>query len=637
LRTAAAFVVALSVVSGCVASGGANPPGGDPSPGGIGDDPPPPSPGTPVGLDATGARVPDTAFPVPSGAVFLATNGRDANAGTQAAPVATLNRAVALASEGDTIVVRGGVYRDWHHNADSSSYDVVDKALTIQAYPHEQVWFDGSDVVPTARWVSGGFGLWYAEWATPSFCAGDYYERPTTAQRADNTGPCAHKDMATSPQAPIPGDPQMAFVDGVQLTQKPALSELDASSFYYDWQARRIYLGTNPAGHTVELAARPTALVMGGAGNTVRGVGFRRYATNQYHNVTGAALYMGGSEQNRVESAVFANNAGGGLSVSNPRPGSYVRLSVFARNGYTALGSNGGATQGRVNDFVIEHNVFNGNNASNFGWGCTASCGQANVKLGHMNGFIFRDNIVDNGVGRASGFWCDLDCRDGLMVGNLVRNNGGHGIYYEVSSDGIIASNVVTGSGQPGITVASATTRVYNNTLVNNQFGLWVYDDSRSPGVDGWDDVGPDTADVELVNNVITDAPYYLIKSQDPRADLSINTRPSDYYAEFDHNAYYRANGADQNLHNWIEGSSVYYSSSAEMVAATGWDRQAVDITSGADPFFVDPRVGDYRVRQGSPAYQSGQPLPGDIASLVGADAGTPISRGAVDWPGRRG
>src|SRR5919107_643541 len=85
--------------------------------------------------------------------------------------------------------------------------------------------------------------------------------------------------MSASPQAPIAGDPQMAFVNGVQLAQKPTLAEITSTSFFYDWTARRLYIATDPNGKTVELAVRPVAMVLGGSntnGNTLRGIGFRR-------------------------------------------------------------------------------------------------------------------------------------------------------------------------------------------------------------------------------------------------------------------------------------------------------------------------------------------------------------------------
>lgn len=584
-----------------------------------------------LALDPTGNTIPDTNYPIPAGAIFMDDTGNDANAGTQAAPVKSINRAVALVPSGGTIVMRAGIYRGWYHNSTNTAHSIVPKNVTIQNYPHEQVWFDGSDVV-SSGWVSDGNGRWYRNWSTPQFCDGKYYEAPPTNQ---GTGPCARADMDSSPQAPIPGDPQMVFVDGAQLAQRPTLAEVNGWTFFYDWTARRIYVGGTPAGKTVELAVRPVAMVLGGAGNVIRGIGFRRFAGNEFDgNATGAAVYMGGSGANKVENVVFTQNAARGLTISNPKPGSFVKSSVFAKNGYTALGANGGTRGNTRNDFVMEGNVFDGNNAEQFGWTCTASCSQANVKLAHMFGFRFKNNITQNAAGKlASGFWCDLDCREGVMVNNVSRNNGGYGIYYEVSSGGIIASNLVVGNGNAGIAVASATTKVWNNTLVDNLFGVWVYDDRRARGVGGWNDVGPNTSNVELVNNVISDQPYYLVKTSDPTRDLSINTRPSQYYSQFDYNAYYRVNGPNQNLYNWIEGADVYYKSSASFTAAKGWDSHAIDVSSGGDPFFVNQLSGDFRIRSGSWAYNSGKPLPAAIATILGLPAGAAISRGAVSWP----
>ncbi|HEX6682701.1 MAG TPA: right-handed parallel beta-helix repeat-containing protein [Candidatus Limnocylindrales bacterium] len=581
-------------------------------------------------LDPGGGTVPDSNYPIPTGAVFMDDTGNDAAAGTRSSPVRTLNRAVAIVPAGGTIVVRAGIYRDWYRNAAATGYAIVPKGVTIQSFPHEQVWFDGTDVVP-AGWVGTGGGRWSRDWSTPQLCDGKYYQAHPASQ---GTGPCTRADMDSSPQAPIPGDPQMVFVNGVQLEQKPTLAEVGASTFFYDWAARRIHIGVDPAGKLVELAVRPVALVLGSAGNTVRGLGFRRFASNEFDgNLTRSAVYMGGGAANRVENVVFTENAAGGLTMSNPRPGSFVRSSVFARNGFTALSANGGTSSGTRNDFVIEGNVFDGNNAEEFGWTCTVSCAQANVKLGHMFGFRFTGNVTQNAAGRlASGFWCDLDCREGVIARNLTRDNGGYGIYYEVSGGGIIASNLAVGNGLAGIGVPSANTKVWNNTLVDNQFGIWVYDDRRAPGVGGWNDIGPNTSDVELVNNVVSDQPYYLVKTSDPTADLPVNTRPSQYYRQFDYNAYHRVNGASQNLYNWIEGADVYYRSSASFTAAKGWDAHAIDIAGGGDPFFVNRLSGDFRVRAGSPAYRSGKPLPADVAAVLGLPPGAVTSRGAIAW-----
>ena len=88
--------------------------------------------------DAIG-QIPDTAYPIPSNALFVAPTGNDTNPGTQDAPFQTVTHCHRGRTRGATIVLRAGVYRE--------SFGTVTKKVTIQPYPHEQAWLSGSDVV----------------------------------------------------------------------------------------------------------------------------------------------------------------------------------------------------------------------------------------------------------------------------------------------------------------------------------------------------------------------------------------------------------------------------------------------------------------------------------------------------------
>jgi len=562
----------------------------------------------------------------------MAPNGSDVNAGTESAPVKSLRRAVSLVSAGGTIVLRGGDHRTWYSNSSGTDYEIVGKDLNIQAYPGERPWLNGADVV--GSWAIDGGGRWSRSWDTPSFCDGEYYQYPPTAQNPSNIGPCTHTDMYRDPAYPMAGDPQMAFVDGEPLRQVGSLSQVVEGTFFYDWSARRITIGTNPASRTVELSARPVALVLGGGRNyTVRGIGFRRYASNEYSNLTSSALYIG-ANSSTVENTVFTQNAGKGLMFSNPRNGTSVTKSVFANNGFNGMDANGASKSGTRNDFLVESNLFSGNNVERFGVGCTISCAAANVKLTHMVGFTVRNNIFESARGVGIGFWCDLDCREGVIVRNLVRNNGGHGIYYEVSSGGIIASNLVTGNAQVGIAISSASTKVFNNSIVIDAVrqpkaqGIWVYDDARTPSVPGG--IGPNTAGVELINNIVSGPKGVFVKAVNGSGGAG-NTVTSQYFSQFDSNAYHHSG---QNIYNWLDPSTgTYYRSSASFFGAIGWDRTGIDFNSSVDPFFVDAVGGDYRVRSNSPARNAGRTLPADVAAALGLGAGAPIDRGAIVWP----
>lgn len=82
--------------------------------------------------------------------IFVATNGADTNAGTITAPVKTLERARVLASAGDTVYIRGGVYlppnfNDGNYWKDGATFKWATRSgtatapITIKPYNGEQV------------------------------------------------------------------------------------------------------------------------------------------------------------------------------------------------------------------------------------------------------------------------------------------------------------------------------------------------------------------------------------------------------------------------------------------------------------------------------------------------------------------
>lgn len=573
------------------------------------------------GLDPSGKTIPDTSYAIPQGAIFVSPSGNDTQPGTEAAPVATLAKAIALVPANGTIVARGGTYRD-------GSSASVTKTFTLQAYPHEQPWFDGTDVVTT--WTASN-GQWYVDWDTSSFCAGQYYSLAYGAQT--QTGPCAFLDEYGDPKNPAAADPQLVFIDGVYVHEVTTLGAATGANFFYDQNAKRLYLGTDPSGHTVELAKRPMAIaIQGGAGgNVVRGIGFRKYATNEYNaNVTHAAIFAG-APTCRFENDVFTANAGAGLSIGNPS-GAVVVTTVFAFNGANGLDANGHQHSTQAADGLdVEDNVFNGNNAELFGTGCGYSCSAAGSKMAHMDGFTLKNNVFENAAGTGKGFWCDLACSKGVMVGNVFANNGDTGLMYEVSDTGIIASNVVYGNGAYGLKIGSANTKVYNNTIANNQTGALIYDDDRSFGVNGITDVGPDTANVEFVNNIVF-ADTAVVSAWRTNA-TSPNTGPNTFYKALDYNDYYRPNDAPSKLYDWRDGTTTSYASCSALNTAKQWEAHCLDVTTGPDTFFVNAAAGDFRLATGSPASQTGTALPSDVAAALGVPA-SPIDRGAIHWAG---
>src|SRR3954451_20463370 len=137
LRRARAFVVATAVL-GLVAGGIRVAASNADSP--SVPEPPPAAPAdaNPAAAVAT-VKIPDSAYPYPSDAIFVAPNGDDGGVGSLGNPFATVGHALAVAPAGATIVLRAGVYRE--------SLGTVIKRITLQPYPHEQAWLSGSVVV----------------------------------------------------------------------------------------------------------------------------------------------------------------------------------------------------------------------------------------------------------------------------------------------------------------------------------------------------------------------------------------------------------------------------------------------------------------------------------------------------------
>ena len=91
---------------------------------------------------------------------YVAPDGADTAAGTEAAPFATIMRAQAAAATGDTVYLRGGTYTltDAHITRTDSIYSYVNdftkSGVSYLAYPGETPVFDFSAVRPTARRVT---------------------------------------------------------------------------------------------------------------------------------------------------------------------------------------------------------------------------------------------------------------------------------------------------------------------------------------------------------------------------------------------------------------------------------------------------------------------------------------------------
>jgi mannuronan 5-epimerase len=559
--------------------------------------PPPPPPPPPAGDDVA---VKDTSYPPPSGALFVAPWGNDAGAGTSAGPFRTITRAVQAAPAGATVVIRGGHYRE--------AVPTFSKPLTLQPYPHEQVWMKGSLVV--TGWVADG-GIWRRDGWTTRFCHGCY------------------PSGAIDPAYPTAGLPDMVFRDGRPLVQVTSRSAVGPGRFFVDYATAQLYIGSDPAGHTIEASVHSHALRIAttGRGTIVRGLGFAHYAPYANHDQGG--MVFANTDRLTFENNTFAWSAAKGMVVYGAN--GVVRGNTFVNNGLAGLG------MFRGDGAVVEGNRFVGNNQERF----VPSGGVADAagaKITRSRRVVIRDNVFERNLG--NGLWLDVSMYDVRIVRNLVRDNARTGISYEISSRGIIASNVIA-RNLTGISISNSNdVRVFNNTLSRNATNLRVQDDDR---------VNTDAAELALGITWVTDDVTFvnnLLSGNDgsPSSFLWVrdyNSSPlksaDAMLITSDHNGLYRpSRSVPGALVEWWRGTSrSLYPALGTYQAGTGRDENSFIVEGTAlNPFFEDEAADDYALMAASQARGRGAPLPADVAEAIGVPPLSAPDLGALLAPG---
>ncbi|GAA4204037.1 right-handed parallel beta-helix repeat-containing protein [Microbispora amethystogenes] len=508
------------------------------------------------------------AYPVPAGAFFVSPQGNDAANGSQSAPWRTVGRAVKAAPAGAVIVLRGGVYHE--------SVEVYGKRLTLQAYPREAVWFDGTE--PVSGWVRDG-SIWRRDGWTVRF---------------DNTDPTAGGGPAwhmVGSENPVANWPDQVFVDGRQQRQVAGRDQVVAGTFAVDYNRGTLYLGSDPTGRDVRATTLAEALYLNMAhGSAVLGIGFRRYATP----IKRVGAVKGFGNDLRFENDVFADTALAGLSIKGDRI--VVRHNSFLRNGQ--LGLHGHRTQGAV----VTGNLMEGNNWERFEQAPVSG----GMKITTSSGLQLIGNRSQRN--RGPGLWLDESVSDAVIARNLAWENTGHGIHFEISARGLLVGNFAADNGRNGLYVnESSDVRMWNNTaLRNGESQINIIDGAREQADPNmpWNVSG-----VEVRNNVLQGGGTGpLISVQD-----LTGRRTAAQMATLDYNVYIRMGQSRESLIKWIDrsrGGGTYTSLKGIQAQIEGHGREvpAENAQSGLS---------------------AGAALPSDVAGWLGTQAGARNVAGA--------
>lgn len=559
---------------------------------------------------------------------YVASDGRGEAAGASLDQPTTLETAIAQARTGDAIILRGGIYRTGGLK--------FNQGITLQAYAGEHPVLKGTRVA--TEWRALPNKVWRTPWKTlfPAAPLG-WWQRDREGMR--------------TPLHRFNND--MVFVDGEMLRSAGWEGELDAHSYYIDYDKRQVYIGTDPTNRLVEITAFDGALVRvttpihgktnDHKGPVIRGITFTQYArlaleiegkrsfgpndepTDEPLGPSDPATYgkeVTGTTLENVTisfcSRVAGYFRGDGLT---------IRQSLFSdtsTEGVYVIGSS---------DVLLEKNIFRRNNVENL-----TGYYPAAVKIFNQSHRVTcRDNLVlDNP--NSNGIWYDVGNADGVFVNNWVQDCL-DGFFFEISKGAICAGNVFVNCGKGIHILNSSNVRVWHNTFLDSVASFERNERSATGDHFGWHPAtGPDVDQREghvFCGNLLVASERFskpLLRFDQSRTLAGKLTKPQ--VTQLDGNVYVRsesATGATLLVWSPVPGGGL-----TECKALTEFQKlcppfeaHSQTVTSSLGTLFQSPDLSRYALIQDISLLASVTPMPDEIRQLLGWQRQDPILPGA--------
>lgn len=398
--------------------------------------------------------------------------GQDANAadtspGTLKQPWKTLAKAAATAKAGDTVWIRGGLYRETLKIKNSGA---PNKPITFAAYKSERPIISGADVVSGfvrdgVFWVKKPWDdvrKWDAGWADVSEAKDKSSAR---LEQIYVNGAMQHQVF--SREALRPGtflwDAKPKTEGGGQLILCPPDNVRDINKALVETPRRGVLSG--PWGNWPRGWEEYLQKSGGWQGRTditpcdyvtLRGLEFRH---GLFWFNAGGAHISGRNWTLESCSFRFANAVGLYIGGAN----ALIRNCEISDNGADGIGGS------LLKNVLIEDCLTLRNNTREY----ARTWAGAGNKVGYAENTIVRRLVT--GFSRGAGFWFDIDCRNNIIEDCVsVGNFGGIGFFYEISFTGKIQNNVSFANGLGILTAHSADSLVENNVLIGGGTGVSI-------------------------------------------------------------------------------------------------------------------------------------------------------------------
>ena len=585
--------------------------------------------GGPYGPIPQSYALPDKAAHV----YYVAPDGRKDAAGTTLAEPTTLETAIERVVSGDAIVMRGGTYRTGGLR--------LNQGITLQPYADEHPVLKGTRLA--TEWQALRNNVWRTSW--PSL----FPARPLGWwQRA--------REGMLTPLHRFNND--MVFVDGELLKSAGWEGELDAHSFYVDYEAGHVYIGVDPTSRLVEITAFDSALVRTTGpchgktsdkrGPKVRGITFTQYAYRAI-DIEGKKAATLVSEEPTDDPVGPADPATFGKEVVGTtlenvtisfcsRVAGYFRgdgltlrnslISDTSTEGFYVIGSS---------DVLLERNIFRRNNVEEL-----TGYYPAAVKIFNQSHRVTcRDNLVIDNPS-SNGIWYDVGNVDGVFVNNWIEG-AIDGFFFEISKSAICAGNVFVGCNKGIRVLNSSNVRVYHNTFVDTPASFERNERSAVGDHFGWHPrTGPGVEEREghvFVGNLLVASESFrkpLLRVEQPKALCAQLTRPQ--LGELDGNVYVRAGGgAGQPLLVWSptggESCQVELKALEDLrQLQPGFELRGRSFDDYVGVLFRSPQLRRYELARLLPGLTAASDLPADVRRLLGWREGEARAPGAYPF-----
>lgn len=397
---------------------------------------------------------------------------------------------------GSTIVLRAGSY---HEQLEVSASK---PAFTIQNYPNEAVWLDGTSVL--AGWTANGNGTWTASY-TVTF---DRLLGKTAGQFATWTGGATRMIV------------DQVWVDSTKLIPAADNTTPAAGQFSVNQTADTLTIGTDPTGKTVRVSDLNFALA-GGTIISLKGIGIRRYSPAMIEYRSAALHIKPGATLEQVtiqDSGVDALSMGGA--------GITVRRCTFQDTRHSGVMGDNAA------GLIFEQNIIRRCNRGDY----DAEPTTAGFKMTRVfAGITIRHNHIED-IADGAGIWFDTTVSRSFVVNNTIIGTSAlgttgfrmkNGIEIEGSDGGYydstqyytyVVGNRVSDCRQAGILIFdSGWIKIWNNST-SAAVALYLWQDYRensggSPATEGTALQSPwHTTEISIVNNAII--PEDVFKTQ---------------------------------------------------------------------------------------------------------------------------